>query len=171
METFLQKPEEKKSRNTIFLAAIGIGLVFVLIFIGLISLKSSTYQIQTQALDGAFREGTPEFERYTKKIIAETDENNTMQSPTGLGTITMSIRGKIRNITGKPLTGLELKVTVIDSFGNPVKEKTTVVIPKEDVTRLENGQILPVQVTIEGFSKEDDRANIRWKVTAIKVQE
>lgn len=171
MDTFLKQPEEKKGNNMIFLAAIGIGLVIVLAFLGLVSLKSSTKQIQTQALEGAFREGTPEFEKYTKKIIAETDEDRTTYSPTGMGTIMMSIRGKIRNITGKPLTGLELKVAVVDSFGNPVKEKTTVVIPKEDVTKLETGQVLPVQVTIEGFNKDDDRANIRWKVTAIKVEE
>lgn len=171
MDTFLRQPEKKKGKNTIFLAAIGIGLVLVLGFLGLVSLKSSTVQIQTQALEGAFREGTPEFERHTKKIVAETDENNTMESPTGMGTITMSIRGRIRNLTGKPLTGLEIKVTVIDSFEKPIKEKTTVIIPKDDVTQLESGQILPVQVTIEGFNKDDDRANIRWKVTAIKVKE
>lgn len=171
MDTFLQQPEKKKSNNTLFLGAIGIGLVLVLVFLGLVSMKSSTKQIQTQALEGAFREGTPEFEKYTKKIIAETNEDRTTQSPTGMGTILMSIHGRIRNITGKSLTGLELKVTVIDSFGNPVKDKTTVVIPKDEITQLANGEVLPVQVTIEGFNKDDDRANIRWKVTAIKVQE
>jgi hypothetical protein len=171
MDTLLKSNEQKKGSNVIFFAAIGIGILLVLAFLGLVSLKSSTQQIQTQALEGAFREGTPEFERYTKRIVAETDEDNTMQSPTGMGTITMSIRGRIRNLTGKPLTGLEIKVGVIDSFGNLVKEKTTVVIPRDEVTKLDAGQILPVQVTIEGFNKDDDRANIRWKVTAIKVQE
>ena len=171
MDTFLQQPEKKKGKNMVFLAAIGVGLLIVLAFLGLVSLKSSTKQIQTQALEDAFREGSPEFEKYTKKIVAETDEDRTTYSPTGMGTIMMSIRGRIRNITGKTLSGLEIKVAVIDSFGKPIKEKMTVVIPKEDVTKLEHGQILPVQVTIEGFSKEDDRANIRWKVTAIKVQE
>lgn len=171
MDTFLQQPEKKKSNNTIFLAAIGIGFLIILAFLAVVSLKSSTKQIQTQALEGAFREGTPEFEKYTKKIIAETNEDKTTWSPTGMGTIMMSIHGRIRNITGKPLTGLEIKVGVIDSFGKTVKEKTTVVIPKEEITSLENGQILPVQVTIEGFAKDDDRANLRWKVTAIKVQE
>lgn len=171
MDTFLQEPEKKKGLNKIFLAAIGIGLFAVIIFFGLVSLKSSTSQIQTQALEGAFKEGTPEFEKYTKKIIAETNEEKTTWSPTGMGTIIMSIHGRIRNITGKPLTGLEIKVGVVDSFGKVVKEKTTVVIPKEDVTEIGNGEVLPVHVTIEGFNKDDDRANIRWKVTAIKVKE
>jgi hypothetical protein len=171
MDTFLQQPEKKKSNNTIFWASIGIGLALVIGFLAIVSLKSSTKQIQTQALEGAFREGTPEFEKYTKKIIAETNEDKTTWSPTGMGTIIMSIHGRLRNITGKTLTGLEVKVGVIDSFGNVVKEKTTVVIPKEEITELENSGILPVQVTIEGFNKDDDRANIRWKVTAIKVKE
>jgi hypothetical protein len=29
---------------------------------------------------------------------------------------------------------------------------------------------MPVKVMIEGFSKDDDRAMIRWKVTAIKTE-
>lgn len=171
MDTFLKQPEEKKGFNKIFLAAIAVGVIAVIAFLGLVSLKPSTKQIQTQALDGAFREGTPEFEKYTKRIVAETDVNNTQQSPTGMGTIMMSIRGKIHNLTGKPLIGLEVKVSVVDSFDKVVKDKTTVIIPKGEVEKLDNNQILPVQVVIEGFSAEDDRANIRWKVTAIKVQE
>jgi hypothetical protein len=29
---------------------------------------------------------------------------------------------------------------------------------------------LPVLVPIEGFAKDDDRARVKWKVTAIKVE-
>jgi hypothetical protein len=29
---------------------------------------------------------------------------------------------------------------------------------------------MDVNVTIEGFKKDDDRARIRWKVTAIKTE-
>jgi hypothetical protein len=170
MDNFLQEPDIKKGNGKVFLLASIIGILIIGAVLGLVSLKKSTQQIQVDAMDGAYREGSPEFEKYTKKIIAETNEDRTTQSPTGMGTIMMSIHGSFRNITGKTLTGLEIKVAVVDSFGKVVKEKTTVVVPKE-LEKLENNQVLSVQVTIEGFEKTDDRANIRWKVTAIKVQE
>lgn len=170
MKTLTDEPERKKGFNILFVAAILVGIGLVAGLLGLVSLKKSSQQIQVDAMEGAFREGSPEFEKYTKKIIAETDIDNTQQSPTGLGTIVMSIRGNILNITGKTLTGLEIRVSVVDSDHKPVKEKIAIVIPKE-VEKLETGKSLPVQVVIEGFNKDDDRANIRWKVTAIKVQE
>lgn len=170
MDTFLtEKNPERKGINKTLLAALAIAAIVVIAVIGIISLKPSMQEVEKQALEGAYREGTPEFAAYTKKIAAETDENRTTQSPTGLGTVVMSIGGNIRNITGKTLTGLELKVGVVDSFGKILKEKTLIVIPKQ-AERLDNNQTLPVQVLVEGFSKEDDRANIRWKVTAIKVE-
>lgn len=173
MDEFLDKPEKKSGINKIFIVAIVIGVIVVGALLGLVSLKKSTQQAQVDALEGAYHEGSPEFERYTKKIIAETDENNTQESPTGMGTIVMSIRGKILNLTGKTLTGLELRVSVVDQNNKPVKEKTVIVIPKEieKVEKLETGKTLPVQVMIEGFNKDDDRAQIRWKVTAIKITE
>ena len=86
-----------------------------------------------------------------------------------MGTITMFIGGTIRNFTGRTLTGLEIKVGMVDSFGNLLKERTVIVIPKQKAS-LDNNQTLPVRVTIEGFDPKADLANIRWKVTAIKVE-
>lgn len=169
MDTFLEEKREKQGINKVLIGALIAGLVIVGAVVGLIALKPSAQEVNNQALEGAFREGSPEFAQYTKRIIAQTDENRTTQSPTGMGTIVMSIGGNIRNITGKTLTGLELKVGVVDSFNNLLKEKTVLAIPKQ-AEKLENNQTLPVQVLVEGFGKDDDRANIRWKVTAIKVE-
>lgn len=171
MDDYWDNPDKKKGNNKIFIGAIVVGIVVVAAILGLVSLKKSTQEVQVNALEGAFREGSPEFEKYTKKIIAENDVDNTKESPTGMGTIVMSIRGNMLNLTGKTLTGLELKVSVVDQNNKPVKEKTVVVIPKQEVEKLDNGKTLPVQVMIEGFGKEDDRAQIRWKVTAIKIAE
>ncbi len=169
MENFLQEPEKKKGLNKTMLVALVIGAILVIALIAVVSLKQSDKQIAEQTLQGAFLEGQPEFALYTKKITIETIEDRTTESPTGLGTIVMSIAGKIRNITGKTLIGLEVKVSVVDSFGKLVKDKTVLVVPKQ-AEKLNNGETLPVQVLIEGFKKDDDRANIRWKVTAIKVE-
>lgn len=169
MDSFLQEPEKKKGLNKTMLGALLIGTILIIALIAVISLKPSDKQIQEQVLENAFHEGQPEFALYTKKISINTIEDKTTESPTAFGTIVMSIAGSIRNITGKTLTGLEIKVTVVDSFGNAVKDKTILVIPKQ-AEKLETGQSLEVRVLIEGFKKDDDRAQIRWKVTAIKVE-
>ena len=95
MKTLLDEPEQKKGFNIMFVLAIIIGVVLVAGLLGLVSLKKSTQQIQVDAMAGAYREGSPEFEKYTRKIIAETDADNTQWSPTGMGTIVMSVRGRV----------------------------------------------------------------------------
>lgn len=169
MESFLQQPEKKSGLNKIMLAALGIGAIVVLAVIGFLLTRPTTTQIKNQVLENALREGNPEFEIYTKKISITTDTERTTESRTGLGKYVMSLRGIIRNMTGKTLTGLEIRATVVDSFDKPVKEKEVLVIPKQ-AEKLEAGQTLPVQVLIEGFNQDDDRAQIRWKVTAIKLE-
>ena len=172
MDTYLKEPEKREGISKVLLAALVIGTLLIITIIGILLLNQSPKEVQNQALAGAFREGSPEFELYTKRIIAQTIEDATTQSPTGLGTIVMSIGGKVRNMTGKTLIGLEMKVSVVDMNGKPVRDKIFTVIPdvSQGFSELENNQILPFQVSMEGFSKDDDRANIHWKVTAIKVK-
>lgn len=173
MSTLLQESNNDnsgKGSNKLLWVGLGIGLIVVLAAVALVSLSPSATQVDQQVLEGAFREGSPEFETYTKKVVARTNEDQTTKSGTAVGTIVMSISGAIRNITGKTLTGLELKVTVVDLAGTPLKEKTVIVIPRQQ-ERLENNQSMPVRVNIEGFESDANIANIRWKVTAIKVDE
>ena len=172
MDTYLKEPEKNEGINKVLLAALVIGTLLIITVIGLLLLNQSPKEDQNQALTGAFREGSPEFDLYTRRIVAQTLEDRTTQSPTGLGTIVMSIGGKVRNMTGKTLTGLEMKVSVVDMLGKVVRDKIFTVIPdvSQGVNELETNQMLDFQVSMEGFSKDDDRANIRWKVTAIKVK-
>jgi hypothetical protein len=156
MEKLVRKPQT--GNNKILLAAMLVA-----------ALQPTKQQIEQSSMEGAAREGSPEFETLTKRIAISNDEKNTMQSPTGLGTIVMNIAGRIRNMTGKTLTGLEIKVAVVDQLNNPVKEKTLVVVPTQR-ERLEPNETMPVRVMMEGFSKDDDRAMIRWVVTAIKTE-
>jgi hypothetical protein len=132
-------------------------------------LQPSMQEQQEQALAGAFREGSPEFAAIIKRIVAENDEDKTWFSPVGTGGIVMNIAGKIRNNSDKILTGLEIKVAVLDLNSKVVKEKTMIVVPTQQ-KKLEPKGEMKVVVVIEGFSPEDDRAQIRWKVTAIKTE-
>lgn len=170
MSTFLGEPEKPAGSNKILIGALVVAVLAVVAAVALFSLKPSTQQIEQEALQGAYREGTPEFQNYTKKIVAQTEEDRTTKSLTAMGTMMLSIGGTIRNFTGKTLTGLEVKVTVVDTFNTPLKEKTIIVVPKQEPT-LENNQAMSVRVNVEGFDPKADLANIRWKVTAIKVEQ
>jgi hypothetical protein len=149
----------------ILIAALLVGGGVILIW----KIQPSMQEQQEQIFSGALREGSPEFDAVTKKIIIENDEENTMQSPIGLGTVMMSIAGKIRNNSDKTLTGLEIRVSVLDSFNKVVKDKTLIVVPIQQ-KKLEPKGEMNVKVRVDGFDKKDDRARISWKVTAIKLE-
>lgn len=156
--------------NKSFLIAILIGVLVVGGAVLLIwKFQPSMEEQKELVLSGAFREGTPEFEAITKRIIAENDEENTWQSPVGTGGIMMNIAGRLRNNSDKVLSGLEIKVSVLDSFGKVIKDNTLLVVPNQKKTLAPKEQ-MNVVVRIDGFRPDDDRARIQWKVTAIKTE-
>ncbi len=156
--------------NKSFLVAILIAVLIVAGGILLIwKLQPSMQEQQEQALAGAFREGTPEFDAVSRRIVAETNEEKTWSSPVGTGGIMMNIAGRIRNNGDKVITGMEIKVGVVDIAGKVIKENTLLVVPNQKKTFAPKEQ-MDVIVRIDGFRTDDDLANIRWKVTAIKTQ-
>jgi hypothetical protein len=170
MDTLYQNENKEKGSNRTLWVAIAFALVIVAAIIGLMFLRPTTEQVKNQVLEGAYREGSPEFQALTNRIIILNDAENTMESPTGLGTITMFTRSRIRNNTDKTITALEIKVGVLDPMNKVIREKNVTVVPTQNVEVLAPQQIIPISVPIEGFDKADDRARVQWKVTAIKVQ-
>jgi len=156
--------------NKTFLIAI---LIAVLVVAGGVLLiwkfKPSMQEQQEQALVGAVRENSPGFDALTKKIIIETDKDNTIESPVGTGYMMMNIAGFIRNYSDKTIAGLEIRVSVLDSFDKVVKDSTMTVVPTQQKTLPPKGE-MHVTMRIDGFNPSDDRARIRWKVTAIKTE-
>jgi hypothetical protein len=156
--------------NRSFLIALLVAVIVVAGGIGLIwKFSPSMEEQKQQVLEGAIREESPEFAELTRKIIAENDEENTWQSPLGTGFIMMNIAGKIRNNSDKVITGLEIKVSVLDSFGKSINHKDLIIVPNQQ-PKLEPKGEMKVTVRIDNFKKDDDRARIQWKVTAIKVE-
>ena len=121
-------------------------------------------------LEGSLREGSPEFTALTKDIILSTDYDKTLWSPMATGTISMFINGNIRNKGTHTLNALEINVGVVTQFNEILREKRILVVPTQ-VPRLEPEQTIPVTLSLDGFSKQDDRAQIRWKVTAIRIEQ
>ena len=80
----------------------------------------------------------------------------------------MYIKGSIRNKGNRVINGLEVNVAVVDSFNQTLREKRVLVVPTQR-PQLGPGEVIPISLEISGFDKKDDRANIRWKVTAIRA--
>ena len=168
-EMFEQKKPEKRS-------AIGllVGGVIALVVIGGVSAwwltrAPSIEDQQAKLLVGALREGSPEFANLAKNIQIARDDDHTVESPTGQGTISMFIRGNVYNKTGKTITLLEVTVSIINQQNQSIRDKAVLVVP------VQHGQIAPgesttVDVQMGGFDRTEDRANINFKVTGIKVE-
>lgn len=119
-------------------------------------------------LQGAIREGTPQFEEHKQHIVL--DDPDATEAKRALGDITMTLQTTARNLTGKTLIGLEVRASVIDYEGKPVKQRTVVVIPDRQ-PELAPNKTLPVAVTLDGMTDTDPRANIKMEVTAFKFKE
>ncbi|MEO6588228.1 MAG: hypothetical protein ABIP06_02770 [Pyrinomonadaceae bacterium] len=159
--------KEKRGINKVFLAAIAVAILLIAGVVGLITLLPTADELKQKEIEGAYLEGTPEFEKYTSNLVINTDLDRTMESPTGLGTIAMAIHGDIRNRGEKAINGLEVKVAVVDKFNKVIKEKKLLVVPKQ-IEQLNSQETIHVVIPMDGFKKDDDRANVRWKVTAIR---
>ena len=141
------------------LAAIGLGIF-------MLSRKPSMPDQTAIILDDSYREGSPEFTEITGDIIIGTD-NNTVESPTGMGTISMYIKGNVKNKGTRTITALEVNVGVVTQKNEVLREKRVLVVPAQQSV-LGPGETIPITLTLDGFNRKDDRADIRWKVTAIR---
>jgi hypothetical protein len=166
-DMFTNEPT-KKGINTVFLVGLLIGLLLIGVAAYLLTRKPTMEEQAAQIVATAAHEGSPEFADLSKDIIISTDPN-TVQSPTGLGTITMFITGKIRNKGTRTISVLEVNVAVITQFNEVLQQKRMLVVPVQKQT-LGPDETIPITLNLAGFNKNDDRANIRWKVTAIKAE-
>ncbi|HTH36481.1 MAG TPA: hypothetical protein VL572_00865 [Pyrinomonadaceae bacterium] len=168
MESFLsEKKPEKKGINYGFLIGVVVGVLLIGAAIWVMLLRPPVQDQRAMVLEGAFREGSPEFAAVTKDIVISTDDR-TVESPTGLGTISMFIVGKVRNKGTKTITILEIEAAVIDQQNNVLKSKNVLVVPEQSEP-LGPGEMTAVTLALEGFDRKADRANIRWKVTALRT--
>jgi len=168
MDTLFEK-EEKKGINKMFWIGGIVGLLGIALIIGIALQRPSMDDQKASVLADAMREDSPQFQEITKDIIISTDADKTIQERNTLnGRITMWITGNIRNKGARAINGLEVNVAVVDQFNQTLKEKRVLVVPTQREVLGPNEQI-PITLTIDGFAKDDDRANIRWKVTAIRA--
>lgn len=170
MENFLQEKKETRGINKILVVALLVAAVLVAGAVWLLTFMPTAEDQKQQQMAGAVYEGSPEFTAYTKNIVISTDLDRTSEGRLGLGTIQMAIHGDVRNRGDKVINLLELSVGVVDTKNQFIKEKKIIVIPTLQNETLQPNDTMKVFATLDGFTDKDDRANVRWKVTAIRFQ-
>jgi len=156
--------------NKMLLVGIGLAAVVVAVVVGVLLNLPTAERVDKEMLQGAVKEGDPKFDEYSQKMIITNDPRRMQQAKTGLGGIVMGLTGTIRNTGDKTITGLEVSVGMIDTKNELIKDKKVLVVPKYHA-ELKPGESISVSVNIDGFKEDDDRANARWKVTAMKFKE
>jgi len=155
------------NRTLIIVVAVIAAVAIAGLFYGLMRLSGRNAGNETQ-LQGAIREGSPQFAEQRKNIVL--DEPEATEAKRALGDIVMSLQTTVRNLTGKTLTGLEIRGAVVDYEGKPVKQRAIVVIPTRQLELAPN-KTMQVNVLLDGMSDTDARANIKMEVTAFKFKE
>ena len=154
------------NRTLIIVVAVVAAVVIAGLFYGLMRLGGGGGG--PTGLQGAIREGSPQWEENKKNIVL--DDPEATEAKRALGDITMTLSTTVRNLTGKTLTGLEIRGAVVDYAGKPVKQRAVVVVPGR-VSDLAPNKTLPVNITLDGMSDTDARANIKMEVTGFKFKE
>jgi hypothetical protein len=155
------------NRTLVIVVAIGAAVV-VALFIGLLIYVTRGGGTGEPSLQGAIREGSPQFQEYKSKIVL--DDPEATEAKRALGDIVMTLSTTVRNVTGKTLTGLEIRAAVVDYEGKPIKQRSVVVIPARQ-PELAPNKTMPVNVTLDGMKDSDARANIKMEVVGFKLKE
>ncbi len=153
-------------RKVIIIVAVIAALVIAVLFY--ILMRASGGGALEPTLEGAIRSGSQEFPQYQSKIVL--DKPVADEAKRVAGDVWMNLQTTARNFTGRTLTGLEIKGSVIDHQGKPVKERIVVVLPNDRQTQLEPNKTMLVNVALEGMTDKDDRADIRMEVTGFKFR-
>ena len=168
-EQSIDQPD--KSSRTIFIVIVVVSALMIAIFIAFLmyTKKQPTGPDAQPTLQGALRPGSPEFEKYRELIKMDDPEADEAARP--VGDIMMTLFTTVRNFSGRTINGLEMKGTVVDLEGKPIKERTMIIIPNPNyTTELDNNKTLFVRIPLEGFTKNDVRANIKIEITGIKFK-
>lgn len=164
-ERQLSGPEDDSRRKLIIIVAVIAAIIIALVFYFL--MRASGGGSVEPTLDNAIRAGSPQFSEFQSKIVVDDVEAD--EAKRALGDIVMSLHGTVRNFSGRTLNGLEITGAVVNHQGQPVKQRTVVVIPARQA-ELEPNKTMPVQIMLEGMTDTDDRANIRMEVTGFRFK-
>lgn len=163
-----RRAESSETNRTLIIVIAIAAAVVIAVFFYVLMRASSGGGTSEPTLQGAIREGSPEFEQYKPNI--HLDEPEATEAKRALGDIVMTLTTTVRNVTGKTINGLEIRAAVVDYDQKPIKQRSVVVIPTRQ-PELPPNKTMQVNVTLDGMKDSDARANIKMEVAAFKFKE
>jgi hypothetical protein len=163
--------ETDSSRKTIFIA-VGLASAALIALLVWWAMRPAP-PAQQPHLENAIRADSPEFAQWRERVVIDfIPDEDAFESPRAVGDIVMTLRPKVRNFSGRTISGLELKATVVDLDGKPVRERTVIAIPNgaAGVSELEPNKVAVVPIMMEGFKQTDTRANIKIEMTGVRFK-
>ena len=157
------------SRTLIITVAVIAALLIAVLFYFL--MRATGGGTVAPSLEGAVRPGAPDFEKFLATIVLDEPEATEARRP--LGDIVMTLQTTVRNFSGKTLSGLEIKGAVVDHQGQPVKQRTVIVIPSPvpgGPSELAANKTVVARVVLDGMTETDDRANIKMEITGFRFK-
>jgi hypothetical protein len=158
--------DQTSRRNIVIVVAIVAAIAIAGLFYLLMRAGKNSGGPPTR-LGDATRPGSPDWDKYSRLIVL--DEPEADEAGRALGDIVMTLHTTVRNFTGRPITGLEIRTAVVDHQGNAVRERYVVVVPARE-PELAPNKTLPVNVVLDGMTETTDRANIKMEVTGFKLK-
>jgi hypothetical protein len=160
-----------KSESRVIIIAVAVVAALLIAVLFYFLMRATGGGTVTPTLQGAIRPGSPEFDQYREQIVLDDPEATEARRP--LGDIVMTLQTTVRNLTGKTLTGLEMRGAVVDHQNQPLKQRTVVFIPSPvpgGPVELPPNKTVVARVVLDGMTETDDRANIKMEVTAFKFK-
>jgi len=152
------------SRRAIYIIVAGVALALTALLL-YFALRPSPPPAEPR-LEGAIRADSPEFAQVRERLVVEFDaDQNASESPRAIGDIVMFLEPTLRNLTGRTVESVELRASVVDLEGRPVKQRTVV-----RQINLDPNKVMKVQFNIDGFKSSDVRANATVELTAAKFK-
>lgn len=158
---------DHSSRKIVIIAAVVAALILATLFYFLMRASSGPSRANP-TLQGAIRPGSPEWNEFSPKIVLDAPEAT--EAKRALGDIVMNLRTTARNFTGRTLVGLEVKGSVVNRQGQPIREQIVIAVPTPQNPELEPNRTMLVQVRLDGMTDADERANIKMEVTGFKFK-
>lgn len=168
----VRNDEADASRRKIFIA-VGVATALLVALLIFWATRPTAPPGQQPQLEGALRPGSPEFAQVKDRIVVDYVVNNdTLDSVSAIGGRTITPMPTIRNFTGRTISGLELKASILDLQGQPVRSRTMIAIPNVAAgrTELEPNKFVKVNIPIEGVKQEETAANVRVEVTGVRFK-
>jgi len=162
--------DAEDSRRKIFIITAIASALLVALLVFWATRSGSNGATRQPRLADAIRADAPEFAQIRERLIVDFNpDDHALVSTRAIGDEVINMTPKVRNFTGRTINGLELQATVVDLAGNPIQQRTVIAIPNRQ-PELEQNKVLEVPIRMEGFRKDDGRANIRVEVTGVKFK-